>query len=284
MEDENKTSVLWQWLLDAWSAAEDLLFKAPVQRAVDDDDYDSDDDRKRARDSLTPLEENNNKRQRRASGDMSADERRHSTEAFTRTGTRIFRQHVEDDEIDSQKDDNDDREEVHATEFRKTESMIDGSDALPLSEVYATQQMVRSKETLKELIATFDVDTLRTQKLVVFRCLDDGRRYLHNGHHRALALLVAHPERPWLAPDEYVLISTTYERLAHVDRSKHWVTPFDPRSELRKADLAEFKRDALALADIDELCAYVNENRNRYVLKRPSHITTIHSLLPFADK
>ena len=68
----------------------------------------------------------------------------------------------------------------------------------------------------------------------------DGALYLRDGLHRVIAILLARPSRA-LHSGEYRLQDRTYQMYIEADVRDGWVTPFDPRTEVRFADLRAFK-------------------------------------------
>jgi len=74
----------------------------------------------------------------------------------------------------------------------------------------------------------------------------DGQLYVHNGHHRVSACVLA--GRTALLPGEYEVRSWTFEKYAEINWSCNWTTPFYPPTEVRVADLSVFRR-AVALVD-----------------------------------
>ena len=72
---------------------------------------------------------------------------------------------------------------------------------------------------------------------------EDGVRMIHNGHHRAVAALLA--GRTTLNPAEYTLHKRTYERYMSPMSGIGYVTPFDPRVEVRIPDFMWIKQDIL---------------------------------------
>jgi hypothetical protein len=74
----------------------------------------------------------------------------------------------------------------------------------------------------------------------------DGQYYIHNGHHRATALLLA--QRYFLEHDEYYIKEwdySDYEDIVFLNPDGTWrgyVTPFDVRTEARLPNFKPFKK------------------------------------------
>jgi hypothetical protein len=69
---------------------------------------------------------------------------------------------------------------------------------------------------------------------------EDGKLFVHNGHHRIAALIVA--KMTHLAADAYTITNWTYADYLEINWTCRYLTPFDPRTESRVADLATFRR------------------------------------------
>lgn len=78
--------------------------------------------------------------------------------------------------------------------------------------------------------------------------MEDGRKLLHDGHHRAVAMWLG--GRRQLDPSEYESAKYTYAdySLPHPDRG--WYTPFDVDLEVRLPDFSLFKRGAAKVYDV----------------------------------
>ncbi len=82
---------------------------------------------------------------------------------------------------------------------------------------------------------------LHSAKLISIAKFEDGKLMIRDGHHRVLAIWLAERE---LHPDEYVIENWLYEdfmEISHQSIAKGFVTPFDPRKEVRIADFQDYK-------------------------------------------
>ena len=106
---------------------------------------------------------------------------------------------------------------------------------------------------------------------------DSEHDYVHDGHHRSLSIYLG--GRKVLHPEEYQIHSWSgIESYSEVNRSVGWVTPFDVRTEMRLSDIHEFKAEAMAIEDEEELLEFIKVNRHRYCKPR-----TIWTLEQFAS-
>ncbi len=64
---------------------------------------------------------------------------------------------------------------------------------------------------------------------------EDGKIYIHDGHHRCTAICVA--GRKFLYRAEYELKEWTYRDYYEPAYHNNWYLPFDPRTEVRHANL-----------------------------------------------
>jgi ParB-like nuclease domain len=133
------------------------------------------------------------------------------------------------------------------------------------------------QEELRHPIAPL-IDTIKDG--VVIEPLDvvefeDGVRMIHNGHHRAVAAYLA--GRTTLNPVEYNLHSRTYERYMFPMYDIGYVTPFDPRIEVRIPDFMWIKQDILLAIAESRLDAAV-EMIQAKKFARPRKIKTVAEL------
>lgn len=70
----------------------------------------------------------------------------------------------------------------------------------------------------------------------------DNKLLIHDGHNRAISVFLG--GRYWLSEGEYFIKDYTYEEYTLLEPENGWFTPFDPRTQLRKADFGEYKTQA----------------------------------------
>jgi len=104
----------------------------------------------------------------------------------------------------------------------------------------------------------------------------DGRRMIRDGHHRSLATYLG--GRTYLRHDEYRLEAYTYEMYAEINFEVGFVTPFDPRTEVRVPDFTAFRQEVFQLyaRNPAEAVAFIRQNKVRYA--RPHTRNTLAQL------
>lgn len=107
---------------------------------------------------------------------------------------------------------------------------------------------------------------------------EDGQIYVHNGHHRVVACLMG--ERLELEDDEYKITDWKYAKYLEVNFDAHFVTPFDPLTEVRKADFKGFW-EAVAYVQIhqgeDEARMFIH--RHRYLYCQPRNVWRVRDVM-----
>jgi hypothetical protein len=95
---------------------------------------------------------------------------------------------------------------------------------------------------------------------------EDGQRYIRDGLHRVLVIhLFGRP----LRLDEFIIEKMTYDMFLGVNLKKLWVTPFDPRTEMRVADFRAFKTEVINMANQRlDIVKFIQENKKRYCVPR----------------
>ncbi|MBM3226831.1 MAG: hypothetical protein FJZ47_23955 [Candidatus Tectomicrobia bacterium] len=104
----------------------------------------------------------------------------------------------------------------------------------------------------------------------------DGRMMIRDGHHRCLATYIG--GRGYLRHDEYKLEHYTYEMYAEINFEAGFITPFDPRTEVRVPDFTAFRQEVLRLYAHDpaEAEIFIRQNKARYA--RPHRCSTLPQL------
>jgi len=90
---------------------------------------------------------------------------------------------------------------------------------------------------------------------------EDGSVYIHDGHHRAFACVIA--GKTHFLENEYFIKKWTYQDYIDINREQNWVTPFDPRTHLRIGNFFDFKNTALSLTDEE-----VRANLHKYTTNK----------------
>jgi hypothetical protein len=105
-------------------------------------------------------------------------------------------------------------------------------------------------------------------KLINIPSFPDGLEAIHDGHHRAVATVLA--GRDFLYDEEYNSYAWDYPDYTEPSFEHGWVTPHDPRTHVRTADFWPFKDKVLKLATTDLRAAreYIEKNKHLYLVPR----------------
>jgi len=110
-------------------------------------------------------------------------------------------------------------------------------------------------------------------RLIAIDRFPDGALYLRDGLHRAVAILLARPSRT-LHSGEYRVLDRTYQMYLEADVRDGWVTPFDPRTEVRFADFLAFKSGLVQhCRDGGDPLRFISERRHEYCRARTAQDT-----------
>lgn len=117
----------------------------------------------------------------------------------------------------------------------------------------------------------------RVCPLIEIISFPDGKLMVHDGHHRVVSTFVG--GRQYLRGDEYVFKFWDYSDYLDINFKNRWVTPFDPRVEIRIPDIGTFKKKAIDLSQnsADESIAYIRANKALYV--KPRILWTVPELV-----
>lgn len=129
------------------------------------------------------------------------------------------------------------------------------------------------KEALQEYA---DRENVKVSPLINISRFEDGVMYIHDGHHRTLATLLA--GRLLLYPTEFKITHWMYEQYLEINFEVGWVTPFDPRTQCRKADLQKFKRYVIREAKESPEKAIKLIKKYKLIYAEPRKIFTVRDL------
>jgi hypothetical protein len=115
----------------------------------------------------------------------------------------------------------------------------------------------------------------KDKQLISIAQLPDNQEYIHNGHHRVLAIYLA--GREYIRDDEYVNVSRTYGQYMTCNFDSDYLTPFDPRKYTRIPDFSEFKAEIRDMVKKKispiEISRHIKLNDVRYkVVRKGDHI------------
>lgn len=134
-----------------------------------------------------------------------------------------------------------------------------------------THNVLRDPELLQTLLREGEILPAPEHRKIHIADID-GVLYVHDGHHRLVAYLL--DPNLEIGDAEYVV-----QRYALEDYTRwnppRWLTPFDPRVEVRVPDFYAFKEEAQLR--MDEV--WVQSNRHLYVQPRQ-----VHSMADLAQK
>ena len=121
-----------------------------------------------------------------------------------------------------------------------------------IAELVVTQEVLRNPQQLPEMVSFvisggfWNKASLKDAgKLIYISQFPDNKLAIHDGHHRAVSIHLG--GRTYLREDEYELAPWSYESYINIVPEFNWVTPFDPRTEVRTADFGDFRTKALDL-------------------------------------
>lgn len=107
--------------------------------------------------------------------------------------------------------------------------------------------------------------------LIEIVCFPNNQYMIHDGTHRSVSIYLA--GRNYLRFDEYLVKKWTYQNYLEISFENNWVTPFDPRTEIKIADIGEFKKKALEISKIslEESINFIRNNKDLYIVPRTVH-------------
>ena len=164
------------------------------------------------------------------------------------------------------------------------------TNRIEIKDLLVTQNVLRNFKQIESMIEHIVHDGLWNRKaldafnqdsiepLISISEFPDGKRYIRDGHHRCCATFLA--ERDYLLSSEYIITPRTYEQYMSVNFDVGWVTPFDPRHEVRLSDFMDFKRLAIYMRSDhtdDEVVEYIKQNKFKYLC--PRTMNTVNDLI-----
>jgi hypothetical protein len=125
---------------------------------------------------------------------------------------------------------------------------------------------VFDKQTVDELGKIIS----RSRNPLISVCrFEDEVLYIRDGHHRIASIFLG--GRIYLHESEYVIEDRKYSDFTEISEDAikaGWITPFDPREEIRKADFLEYKKNVPT--DLKEAVEYISNGwkNGLYSVKR----------------
>jgi hypothetical protein len=134
---------------------------------------------------------------------------------------------------------------------------------------YVSEGGVWTKHYLEEYSQKMGLG--RVSPLIQLSRFDDGKVFLHDGHHRVVSTHLA--GRSILLPEEYEISEWTYPEYLEINHGNGWYTPFDPRIHTRTPDFGKFKKLAKEKFILDPIEAekWILENQHLYREPRKFH-------------
>src|SRR5262249_2243988 len=104
--------------------------------------------------------------------------------------------------------------------------------------------------------------------LIAIARFPDGWMMIRDGHHRCLATYLG--STAYLRHDEYRIEAYTYEMYAEINFVAGFVTPFDPRTEVRIPDFGSFRQAVLHLhaRSPEAAVKFIRQNKVHYARPR----------------
>ena len=149
-------------------------------------------------------------------------------------------------------------------------------EPLELASLRVTQVSLRTLRQMADLIEHLagggDWGCVATEEAIQIVRFEDGELFLRDGHHRCVASLAA--GRKALDPFEYKLEDWRYSSWAAPNLETGFITPYDPRTEIRVADLAPHRAAVDAVVSARGRPAaeeYIMANRESYLVPGGRH-------------
>lgn len=149
------------------------------------------------------------------------------------------------------------------------------SDPLRIEDCFVSQHGLRNVGQLEDMVkfvkegGRFNREGLTSSgPLINIVRFEDGQLYIQDGHHRMCAMVLA--DRPFMWPDEYTLEDWKYDSYLEVNFDCNWVTPYDPRVEVRYPDYTNYKASVANVrkTDSDLALDFIEKNRDLYCCQR----------------
>lgn len=115
-----------------------------------------------------------------------------------------------------------------------------------LSDLIVTHHGIRDRLKVKMIAAEVSSGKLLIDEpLIRIGQFPDNRLYILDGHHRCLGKHLA--GKIYMYGPEFKLEQWTYEQFGSVNFETGWLTPYDPRTEVRKPDFLGYRNDIIEM-------------------------------------
>jgi hypothetical protein len=136
-------------------------------------------------------------------------------------------------------------------------------------DLQTTQGDLRMSPNERNLLKKYvkDGGVFDTCRIIVDR-FPDGAIFVRDGHHRVAAVVAARAGGQ-LREEEVVITDRTYDMYIYPDILDGWITPFDPRTQVRIANIIDFKNTVSKfLRAGHDASGYISANTHLYCRPR----------------
>ena len=168
---------------------------------------------------------------------------------------------------------------IHISQIIPTQDYIRNEKQIPGMTKFVSEDGIFTKEAIESYKPNANTPHL-LMRLTQF---EDGKLFLGDGHHRIIGMVEAGREQ--LHRDEFFIERWNYEAYQEIvftypdGKWMGWITPHDPRTEIRLPDLSEFKFHVKALfkREGEEVARkFILANKSKYC--RPREVQTVQDL------
>ena len=154
---------------------------------------------------------------------------------------------------------------------------------IAISDIIPTQNAVRDPSKVEKRIKQLEkgrVFRTKNNRVSIFQIKEDQMvqardvysLYCHDGHHRLKAMSEVGIQ--CLYDGEYDMIEMTYKKMGEINRKVGWVTPFDPRTYCRRADLENWK---------DDISVVWQQRDDAYIMNHPKEYLEERTIYSFKE-
>ena len=112
--------------------------------------------------------------------------------------------------------------------------------SIPINDLTPTQAGLRNRQRAIDIGEKIEAGTkLERRSPIAITRFEDNRLFVHDGHHYIVGLIFG--GRDTLENDEFKVTDWTYEQYREVNWNDGFITPFNPNTEMKVADLARFR-------------------------------------------